>query len=129
MVKIIAEIGVNHNGDVGLAKEMIAAAAACGADHAKFQIFDPKAIVGFAMTLSEVCQNIIEHAGRGGWVMVQTYKWAKRLGRRVVVIAVCDAGLGFRKSLESISRSLSLVQRSHIFGCLFPPTPPSMSLS
>jgi anti-sigma regulatory factor (Ser/Thr protein kinase) len=62
---------------------------------------DPKAIVGFAMTLSEVCQNIIEHAGRGGWVMVQTYKWAKRLGRRVVVIAVCDAGLGFRKSLET----------------------------
>lgn len=62
---------------------------------------NPKAIVGFTMTLSEVCQNIIEHAGRGGWVMVQTYKWAKRLGRRVVVIAVCDAGLGFRRSLES----------------------------
>ena len=62
---------------------------------------DPKAIVGFAMTLSEVCQNIIEHAGRGGWVMVQTYNWAKRLGRRVVVIAVCDAGLGFRASLET----------------------------
>jgi len=62
---------------------------------------DPKAIVGFAMTLSEVCQNILEHAGRGGWVMVQTYNWAKRLGRRVVVIAVCDAGLGFRRSLES----------------------------
>jgi len=62
---------------------------------------DPKAIVGFAMTLSEVCQNVIEHAGRGGWVMVQTYKWTKRLGRRVVVIAVCDAGVGFRASLES----------------------------
>lgn len=62
---------------------------------------DPKAIVGFAMTLSEVCQNIIEHAGRGGWVMVQTYNWTKRLGRRVVVIAVCDAGVGFRSSLES----------------------------
>ena len=61
---------------------------------------NPKAIVGFTMTLSEVCQNIIEHAGRGGWVMVQTYNWAKRLGRRVVVIAVCDAGLGFRRSLE-----------------------------
>ncbi|HEX7939402.1 MAG TPA: ATP-binding protein [Gemmatimonadaceae bacterium] len=64
---------------------------------------DPKAIVGFAMTLSEVCQNIIEHAGPGGWVMVQTYDWKKRLGRRVVVIAVCDAGSGFRKSLESAS--------------------------
>jgi anti-sigma regulatory factor (Ser/Thr protein kinase) len=62
---------------------------------------EPKAIIGFAMTLSEVCQNIIEHAGQGGWVAVQSYRWAKRLGRRVVVIAVCDAGLGFRRSLES----------------------------
>lgn len=62
---------------------------------------DAKATVGFAMTLSEVCQNIVEHAGRGGWVMVQTYSYTKRLGRRVVVIAVCDAGLGFRQSLES----------------------------
>jgi anti-sigma regulatory factor (Ser/Thr protein kinase) len=62
---------------------------------------DAKATVGFAMTLSEVCQNIVEHAGRGGWVAVQTYTWRKRLGRRVVVIAVCDAGCGFRESLES----------------------------
>lgn len=61
---------------------------------------ESKAIMGFAMTLSEVCQNIIEHAGQGGWVAVQSYKWTKRLGRRVVVIAVCDAGLGFRRSLE-----------------------------
>ena len=62
---------------------------------------DAKASVGFAMTLSEICQNIVEHAGRGGWVMVQTYRWTKRLGRRVVVIAVSDAGVGFRQSLES----------------------------
>jgi anti-sigma regulatory factor (Ser/Thr protein kinase) len=63
---------------------------------------DAKATVGFAMTLSEVCQNIVEHAGRGGWVAVQTYKWARRLGRRVVQISVSDAGVGFRKSLESL---------------------------
>ena len=62
---------------------------------------DVKATMGFAMTLSEACQNIVEHAGRGGWVAVQTYRWQKRLGRRVVVIAVCDAGVGFRQSLES----------------------------
>jgi len=61
---------------------------------------DAKATVGFAMTLSEVCQNIVEHAGRGGWVAVQAYTWKKRLGRRVVQIAVCDAGIGFRNSLE-----------------------------
>jgi len=62
---------------------------------------DPQSTMRFAMTLSEACQNIVEHAGRGGWVAVQTYRWQKRLGRRVVVIAVCDAGIGFRRSLES----------------------------
>lgn len=62
---------------------------------------DVRATMGFAMTLSEACQNIVEHAGRGGWVAVQTYTWKQRLGRRVVVIAVCDAGVGFRASLES----------------------------
>ncbi|MGI8618418.1 MAG: ATP-binding protein [Gemmatimonadaceae bacterium] len=63
---------------------------------------DPKATMRFTMALSEACQNIIEHAGCGGWVAVQTYTWQQRLnGRRVVVIAVCDAGVGFRQSLES----------------------------
>lgn len=62
---------------------------------------DPKATMGFAMTLSESCQNIVEHAGQGGWVAVQKYSWRKRLGRNVVVIAVTDAGQGFRRSLES----------------------------
>lgn len=62
---------------------------------------NPQVTMRFAMTLSEVCQNIVEHAGRGGWVAVQTYRYRKRLGRRVVVIAVCDAGIGFRRSLES----------------------------
>jgi len=55
----------------------------------------------FSMTLSESCQNIVEHAGQGGWVAVQSYNYRRRLGRRVVVIAVCDAGMGFRESLES----------------------------
>ena len=56
--------------------------------------------MGFGMALSEACQNIVEHAGTGGWVAVQTYTW-RRLGRRVVVIAVSDAGVGFRHTLES----------------------------
>ncbi|MCU0649499.1 MAG: ATP-binding protein [Gemmatimonadaceae bacterium] len=61
-----------------------------------------KATVGFAMTLSEICQNIVEHAGRGGWVAVQSYSYRRRLaGRRVVQLAVCDAGMGFRGSLDA----------------------------
>jgi len=61
---------------------------------------EARATIGFSMSLSEACQNIVEHAGSGGWVAVQTYTWRKRLGRRVVVMAVCDTGIGFRRSLE-----------------------------
>ncbi len=60
---------------------------------------DPKATMGFGMALSEACQNIVEHAGTGGWVAVHSYNWRK-LGKRVVVIAVADAGVGFRHTLE-----------------------------
>ncbi len=61
---------------------------------------DPRSTMGFAMALSEACQNIVEHAGTGGWVAVQSYNWRRRLARRVVVIAVADAGIGFAHSLE-----------------------------
>jgi hypothetical protein len=53
----------------------------------------------FSIVLSEVCQNIIEHAEAGGWVGIQTYNWQKRLGKQVVVLAVMDLGIGFRGSL------------------------------
>lgn len=36
---IIAEAGVNHNGDINLARELVARAAAAGADLVKFQTF------------------------------------------------------------------------------------------
>jgi hypothetical protein len=55
--------------------------------------------IGFSMLLSEVSQNIIEHADAPGWVGIQIYNWAKRLGRKVAVIAVMDLGVGFKGSL------------------------------
>jgi len=42
---VIAEAGVNHNGDPALALQLIDAAAACGADAVKFQTFCADAIV------------------------------------------------------------------------------------
>ena len=42
---VIAEIGVNHNGDVELAKQLIDAAKASGADVAKFQVFEAERLV------------------------------------------------------------------------------------
>jgi N,N'-diacetyllegionaminate synthase len=42
---IIAEAGVNHNGDIRLAKKLIAAAANAGADLVKFQTFNANNLV------------------------------------------------------------------------------------
>ena len=44
-ILIIAEIGVNHNGDMILAKEMIDAAVQSGADAVKFQTFRAESLV------------------------------------------------------------------------------------
>ena len=41
---IIAEAGVNHNGDLGLAKQLVEASKAAGADLIKFQTFDADAL-------------------------------------------------------------------------------------
>jgi len=42
---VIAEIGVNHNGKVSLAKKLVRIAKKCGADVVKFQNFDSNALV------------------------------------------------------------------------------------
>jgi N-acetylneuraminate synthase len=44
-IKIIAEIGINHNGSVELAKKIIAAAAVAGCDYVKFQKRNPDVCV------------------------------------------------------------------------------------
>lgn len=44
-VFVIAEIGINHNGDVGLAKELMACAARAGCDAVKFQKRTPRIAV------------------------------------------------------------------------------------
>lgn len=42
---VIAEAGVNHNGDINLAKQLISVAKACGADAVKFQTFKSEKLV------------------------------------------------------------------------------------
>lgn len=61
--------------------------------------YPASAVVQFSVILSEVCQNIIEHAEAPGWVAAQSYNWAKRLGRQVLILSVADVGKGFRGSL------------------------------
>lgn len=59
---VIAEIGVNHNGDVALAKHMISAARDAGADYAKFQTFSADDLV----TADAGAASYQQPAARGG---------------------------------------------------------------
>ncbi|MFQ5689618.1 MAG: ATP-binding protein [Gemmatimonadota bacterium] len=59
------------------------------------------AVIPFSIMLSEVCQNILEHAESIGWVCAQTYHWKRRLGKDVLVLAVMDVGIGFAGSLAA----------------------------
>ncbi len=66
-VYIIAEVGINHNGDLNLAKEMILKAKECGADCVKFQTFkaeefvsDPNQTYTYQSQGKEVTESMIE---------------------------------------------------------------------
>ena len=52
-VFVIAEAGVNHNGDEQLAHRLIEAASATGADAVKFQTFDPEALAAVSTPTAE----------------------------------------------------------------------------
>lgn len=54
---IIAEAGVNHNGDLELAKQLIDVAAKAGADYVKFQTFSADRIVSRSASKAEYQQK------------------------------------------------------------------------
>lgn len=57
MTLIIAEAGVNHNGDINLAKKLVEKAAEAGADFIKFQTFQSDSLVTEAAELAEYQKN------------------------------------------------------------------------
>ena len=59
---IIAEIGINHNGYLGLAKKMILESKKAGADAVKFQFINPENLVSTnenkrIKQLKKICLN------------------------------------------------------------------------
>lgn len=54
---IIAEAGVNHNGSIEVAKQLIDAAAGAGVDYVKFQTFSADRLVSKEATMAEYQQN------------------------------------------------------------------------
>ncbi len=50
---VIAELGVNHNGDLRIAQELVTAAATAGADAVKFQSFSPASLASGSAPLAD----------------------------------------------------------------------------
>lgn len=68
-VLVIAEAGVNHNGDVGLARDLIDVAAEAGADVVKFQTFVPEEVISknapkaeYQMTTTDAAESQLDMA-------------------------------------------------------------------
>ncbi len=61
--------------------------------------YDRRAINGFIVALSEICQNILEHSESSGFVAIQKYHFQK-MKKNIVKIAVMDLGIGFSESLS-----------------------------
>lgn len=80
--------------------------------------YDENAINGFIVSLSEICQNIIEHSGYKGLVGIQKYHFQK-LNKNVVKIAVMDIGRGFRESLSErfqLKNDLNAIEKGLLHG-------------
>ena len=85
---------------------------------AKHLHYDERAINGFIVALSEVCQNIIEHSETKGFVGIQKYHF-QSMNKNVVKIAVMDIGIGFRMSLSerfSLKDDLEAVEKALLHG-------------
>ena len=68
---IIAEAGVNHNGDIGMAKKMIDVASAAGADIVKFQSFSADRLVTMDAGKAEY-QKKATNAGETQYEMIRS---------------------------------------------------------
>lgn len=70
-VLIIAEAGVNHNGDIELAKKLIEVAAQAGADFVKFQTFKTENLVSKSAQMADYQQKNLQSQGASQFEMLK----------------------------------------------------------
>ena len=92
-IRIIAEAGVNHNGSIELAKQMVDQARAAGVDYVKFQTFQPEALVS---RFAEKAEYQKETTGSGGSQLEMLQKLALAQADFRELKGYCDkVGVGF----------------------------------
>lgn len=90
---IIAEAGVNHNGDIGLAKQLIAAAKEAGADIVKFQTFKTESLVTKAAEKASY-QKETTDAAEGQYAMIRKLELS-RVDHEILIKECRRHGIGF----------------------------------
>jgi N,N'-diacetyllegionaminate synthase len=90
---IIAEAGVNHNGDLVLARRLVDAAVDAGADVVKFQTFDSTRV---ATALAEKAAYQIEFSGQGETQQQMLKRLELSQEQHTILFAHCEsAGIEF----------------------------------
>ena len=77
-VRIIAEAGVNHNGSIEIAKQMVDKAVEAGVDIIKFQTFKSEKLVSKAARQAEYQQRNIGKQGEGQLEMLKKLELSKQ---------------------------------------------------
>lgn len=110
--KIIAEIGINHNGKESVAKKLIMQAKKAGADFVKFQSFNPELLVIKKMTLANY-QKIKEKNFKKMIEMLKKFQLDEKTQKRLLRFSQ-KIKIGFlsspfeEKSLEFLVKKLKI---------------------
>lgn len=108
-VMIIAEAGVNHNGDFAMAEKMIYAAKEAGADYVKFQTAVPEQVIS---VFAEKAEYQKETTGKEESQLDMCRKIHLPLSAYKTLAGICrEAGIGFMSTpfdLESVDCLASL---------------------
>jgi len=90
---IIAEAGVNHNGDLGIALQLVDAAAAAGADYVKFQTFKADKIATASAAKADY-QKAATDAAENQYEMLRRLEMSDVM-HRAVIARCAERGIAF----------------------------------
>ena len=83
---IIAEAGVNHNGNINLAKKLILAAADSGADYIKFQTYETENMIRLKTKLTRYQKKNIK-GNKTQYQMLKKYQLKKNYYKTLIKYA------------------------------------------